>query len=53
MDTASFAVVEDDRLEEALRYEMVGLGMARRAENDARESRAAFIDKRKPTYTGT
>jgi len=40
-------------LEDALRYEMTGLSFARRASNDAKESRAAFIEKRKPTYTGT
>ena len=44
---------QEHDLETALRYEMVGLGMARRAENDAKESHAAFIEKRKPTYTGT
>lgn len=44
--------LEND-LETALRYETVGLNMARRAENDAKESRAAFLEKRKPTYTGT
>ncbi|MEZ5556994.1 MAG: enoyl-CoA hydratase/isomerase family protein [Pseudomonadales bacterium] len=40
-------------LEDALRYEMTGLSYARRATNDARESRAAFLEKRQPTYTGT
>jgi 2-(1,2-epoxy-1,2-dihydrophenyl)acetyl-CoA isomerase len=40
-------------LEDALRYEMTGLSYARKAKNDAKESRAAFIEKRKPTYTGT
>lgn len=40
-------------LEDALRYEMVGLSHARRAVNDAKESRAAFLEKRKPNYTGT
>lgn len=40
-------------LEDALRYEMSGLGFARRAKNDARESLASFREKRKPTYTGT
>ena len=44
---------QEHDLEEALRNELVGLGVARRAENDAKESRAAFIEKRKPTYTGT
>jgi 2-(1,2-epoxy-1,2-dihydrophenyl)acetyl-CoA isomerase len=40
-------------LEDALRYEMTGLSFAQRAKNDAKESRAAFIEKRQPTYTGT
>lgn len=40
-------------LETALRYEMTGLSYAQRATNDAKESRAAFVEKRKPTYTGT
>jgi len=40
-------------LEDALRYEMTGLSYARRAVNDAKESRAAFLEKRKPSYTGT
>ena len=40
-------------LEDALRYEMTGLSYARKAKNDARESLAAFREKRKPTYTGT
>ena len=40
-------------LEDALRYEMTGLSFAGRAKNDAKESRAAFVEKRKPTYTGT
>ena len=40
-------------LEDALRYEMNGLSFSGRAKNDAKESRAAFVEKRKPTYTGT
>ena len=40
-------------LEDALRYETVGLSFARRAGNDAKESRAAFLEKRKGVYTGT
>jgi 2-(1,2-epoxy-1,2-dihydrophenyl)acetyl-CoA isomerase len=40
-------------LEDALRYEMTGLSYARKAKNDAKESMAAFREKRKPTYTGT
>jgi 2-(1,2-epoxy-1,2-dihydrophenyl)acetyl-CoA isomerase len=40
-------------LEDALRYEMSGLSYARKAKNDAKESLAAFREKRKPTYTGS
>jgi 2-(1,2-epoxy-1,2-dihydrophenyl)acetyl-CoA isomerase len=40
-------------LEAALRYEMTGLSYARKATNDARESLAAFREKRRPDYTGT
>ena len=40
-------------LEDALRYEMTGLSYARKAKNDAKESLAAFREKRKPAYTGT
>ena len=40
-------------IEDALRYEMSGLTYAGRARNDAKESLAAFREKRKPTYTGT
>ena len=40
-------------LEDALRYEMSGLSYARKAKNDAKESLAAFREKRKPSYTGT
>ena len=40
-------------LDEALRYETVGLGLARRATNDAREAFLAFSEKRKPKYTGS
>jgi len=43
----------DAGIEEALRYESVGLGFARRAPNDVKESRLAFIEKRKGSYTGT
>jgi 2-(1,2-epoxy-1,2-dihydrophenyl)acetyl-CoA isomerase len=38
--------------ETAIKYESVGLGYARRAPNDARESLLAFTEKRKPKYTG-
>ena len=40
-------------LDAALKYELAGLGFARKAVNDARESLLAFTEKRKPTYTGT
>ena len=43
----------DAGMEEALRYESVGLGFARRAPNDVKESRLAFVEKRKGVYTGT
>lgn len=43
----------DAELEAALKYESVGLGFARRAPNDVKESRAAFLEKRKGVYTGT
>ncbi len=40
-------------IDEALRYETVGLAMGRRATNDAREAMLAFSEKRKPNYTGS
>ena len=40
-------------LEDALRYESVGLGFARKASADAKESFLAFTEKRKGVYTGT
>ena len=40
-------------LEEALRYEMAGLGYARRAPNDRAESLASFRERRPPRFTGT
>lgn len=43
----------DVDLEAALRMESLGLAFARRAPNDAKESRAAFVEKRKGAYTGT
>jgi 2-(1,2-epoxy-1,2-dihydrophenyl)acetyl-CoA isomerase len=39
-------------LEEALRYETAGLGFARRAPRDYAESRASFIERRPPVFTG-
>lgn len=43
----------DCSLEDALRYETLGLDFVGRARNDAKESRAAFVEKRKGAYTGT
>jgi enoyl-CoA hydratase/carnithine racemase len=43
---------QDQDLEEALRYESVALGFARKATADTRESIAAFAEKRKGVYTG-
>src|SRR6185437_8054167 len=43
----------DADFEDAIRYESVGLSFARKAPNDARESRLAFTEKRKPKYTGS
>jgi 2-(1,2-epoxy-1,2-dihydrophenyl)acetyl-CoA isomerase len=40
-------------LDSALRYETMALGMARRATNDAKESFAAFQEKRRGVFTGT
>ena len=40
-------------LDAALRYESVCLGLGRKAVNDVKESGRAFVEKRKPTYTGT
>lgn len=39
--------------EDALRYESVGLGFARKAVNDQKESFLAFSEKRKGVFTGT
>jgi enoyl-CoA hydratase/carnithine racemase len=41
------------QLEEALQYEVHGLTFGRKATNDAKESRRAFVEKRVPKYTGT
>jgi len=43
---------QDADLDEALRYESVALGHARKAAADTRESIAAFAEKRKGVYTG-
>jgi len=40
-------------IDDAMKYESVGLGLGRRATNDAREAMLAFAEKRKPKYTGT
>lgn len=40
-------------LDEALRYELVGLSHARKAVNDQKESFLAFTEKRKGVFTGT
>ena len=40
-------------LETALRYELTSISFGNRAVNDRRESIAAFLEKRKPNYTGT
>ena len=43
----------DSDLAGALRFETLGLDFVGRARNDAKESRAAFLEKRKGVYTGT
>jgi 2-(1,2-epoxy-1,2-dihydrophenyl)acetyl-CoA isomerase len=43
---------QDAGFEDALRYESVCLGFARKATSDTRESIAAFAEKRKGVYTG-
>lgn len=52
---ASKRVLQQNALadfETALRNEVKGLDLARRATGDAAESRAAFVEKRKGVYTG-
>lgn len=44
---------QDAALPEALRYESHGLSLARKASSDAKESRLAFLEKRKGVYTGS
>ncbi len=41
------------RLDDALRNEVAHLGYGRKATNDAAESRASFLEKRPPRFTGT
>jgi 2-(1,2-epoxy-1,2-dihydrophenyl)acetyl-CoA isomerase len=43
----------EKEIDDALRNELAGLGFSRKAVNDAKESRAAFLEKRKGVYTGT
>jgi 2-(1,2-epoxy-1,2-dihydrophenyl)acetyl-CoA isomerase len=40
-------------IDDAMKYETVGLAQARRATNDAKEAMLAFSEKRKPKYTGS
>ena len=40
-------------LETALKFELTSLSFGNRAVNDRKESIAAFLEKRKPNYTGT
>lgn len=40
-------------IDDAMKYETVGLAQARAAKNDAREAMLAFSEKRKPKYTGS
>jgi 2-(1,2-epoxy-1,2-dihydrophenyl)acetyl-CoA isomerase len=42
----------ESTLEEQLRNESFGLNFARRAPNDAKESRDSFVEKRPPRFTG-
>lgn len=44
---------QDADFRQALRNETAGLGFARRSPNDQKEQRAAFVEKRKPKFTGT
>ena len=37
-------------LDQALRYEVVGINFASRAPNDAKESRLSFVEKRKANF---
>jgi enoyl-CoA hydratase/carnithine racemase len=44
---------QDAELADALKYETVGLAAARKAVNDGKESRLAFVEKRKGVFTGS
>ncbi len=44
---------QESEIDDAVRYELTSLAYGNRAESDHKESIAAFIEKRKPTYTGT
>lgn len=43
----------ETELEDALKYELSSLSYPRKAVNDQRESRAAFLEKRKARFSGT
>lgn len=45
--------LQADDLAEGLRNESVGLRFSGLSPNDAKESRASFLEKRPPTFTGT
>ncbi|MFN0147201.1 MAG: enoyl-CoA hydratase/isomerase family protein [Dehalococcoidia bacterium] len=42
----------DNSFEDQLRYELTAIGFARKARQDAEESARAFVEKRKPNFTG-
>ena len=44
---------QEAEIGDAIRYELTSLAYGNRADNDHKESIAAFMEKRKPTYTGT
>ena len=44
---------QEAEIGDAVRYELTSLAYGNRADNDHKESIAAFMEKRKPTYTGT
>jgi len=43
----------EEELRDALKYETHGLSIPRKAKGDAEEARKAFLEKRRPSYTGT